>query len=191
MTGARADTESPGAPFHRPPPPMTLTQIYRRAFGFFRDDLGKMGLSAVLILFSTLAAMLQPFPLAILIRSILDDNPPDHWVYRLFFRFAPSGQTAQILALAGIALVLRLLQESLQVWQGALKVRISYNGLSRARCALFRQFQRLSLSYHRSHTQGDAINRLVHNTTGANVGLCDRCLFTNILRKPRREYQIT
>ena len=52
------------------------------------------------------------------------------------------------------------------MWQGALKVRISYNGLIRARYALFRQLQRLSLAYHRSHTQGDAINRLVNNTGG-------------------------
>ena len=148
--------------------PMTLTRIYTRAFGFFRDDVGKMGLSAVLILLSTCAAMAQPFPLAILIRSVLADGGerPDHWVYRLFFALAPEGERAQIITLAAAALVLRLLQESLQVWQGMLKVRISYNGLSRARCALFGQLQRLSLSYHRSHTQGDAINRLVHNTTG-------------------------
>ena len=145
---------------------MSVTRIYIRAFEFFRDDLGKMGVSAVLILLSTLAAMAQPFPLAILIRTILKDETPEHWVYRLFFAFAPVDHHARILTLAGTALALRLVQESLQVWQGALKVRISYNGLTRARYALFRQLQRLSLSYHRSHTQGDAINRLVHNTSG-------------------------
>jgi ATP-binding cassette subfamily B protein len=145
---------------------MTVTRIYQRAFTFFREDIATMVLSAVLILFSTLAAMLQPFPLAILIRSVLGGQVPDHWVYRLFHAVAPEDKRSQILALAGTTLVLRLLQESLQVWQGALKVRVSYNGLSRARCALFRQLQRLSLSYHRTHTQGDAINRIVHNTTG-------------------------
>src|SRR4051794_30923809 len=145
---------------------MSVTRVYKRAFGFFRDDAGKMGLSAVLILLSTLAAMAQPFPLAILIRCVLGDAPPDHWVYRLFFAVSPHEKRSQILVLAATALVLRLVQESLQVWQGALKVQVSYNGLSRARNALFRQLQRLSLSYHRSHTQGDAINRLVQNTAG-------------------------
>ena len=143
---------------------MSVVHIYRRAFGFFREDGGKIALSAVLILFSTLAAMLQPFPLAILIRSVLDKDRPDHWVYRLFFAFAPQGIAAQITTLAISALGLRLLQESLQVWQGALKVRISYNGVIRVRCALFRKLQGLSLAYHRSHTQGDAINRVVYNT---------------------------
>lgn len=145
---------------------MTITRTYIRAIGFFRDDVAKIWLSAVLILLSTLAAMLQPFPLMIMIRAVLGGESSSHWIYRLFFRYAPEDVPGRIVVLAVATLVLRLLQESLQVWQGTLKVRISYNGLVRARGALFRQLQRLSLAYHRSHTQGDAINRLVHNTTG-------------------------
>jgi len=145
---------------------MSVTRVYRRAFGFFREDAGKIALSALLILLSTLAAMLQPFPLMILVRSVLGGKTEPHWIYRLFFHFAPTSISAQITTLAVATLLLRLIQESLQVWQGALKVRISYNGLIRVRCALFRQFQRLSLSYHRSRPQGDAINRLVNNTSG-------------------------
>ena len=145
---------------------MSVTRIYIRAAEFFREDAGKIALSAVLIVLSTLAAMLQPFPLMILVDSVIGPNEKLHWVYRAFFSLAPSSKPHQIATLALIALGLRLTQESLQVWQGALKVRISYGGLLRVRCALFRQFQRLSLSYHRSHAQGDAINRLVHNTVG-------------------------
>jgi ABC-type multidrug transport system fused ATPase/permease subunit len=145
---------------------MSVTRVYRRAFAYFREDVGKMVLSAVLILLSTLAAMLQPFPLMILVDSVVGNQEKRHWAYRAFFSVAPQGKPQQIATLAAAALALRLTQEALQVWQGALKVRISYGGLLRVRCALFRQFQRLSLSYHRSHTQGDAINRLVQNTVG-------------------------
>ena len=77
----------------------------------------------------------------------------------------PASKPNQIAAAAVITLLLRVLQESLQV-AGVLKVRISYNGLIPVRSQLFRQLQQLSLSYHRSHPQGDAINRLVHNTQG-------------------------
>jgi ABC-type multidrug transport system fused ATPase/permease subunit len=145
---------------------MTVTQTYVRAFAFFRDDAARIVLSAVLIVLSTLAAMLQPFPLMILVDSVLGGQEKLHWAYRAFFSVAPASKPQQIATLAAAALVLRLVQESLQVWQGVLKVRISYAGLLRVRGALFRQFQRLSLAYHRSHAQGDAINRLVNNTMG-------------------------
>ena len=145
---------------------MSVTRVYTRAFAFFRDDAGKITLSAVLIVLSTLAAMLQPFPLMILVDSVVGKQERLHWAYRAFFAVAPESKPRQIATLAVAALVLRLVQEALQVWQGALKVRISYAGLLRVRCDLFRQFQRLSLAYHRSHAQGDAINRLVHNTVG-------------------------
>ena len=146
--------------------PMTVTRIYKRAFGYFREDAGKITLSAVLIVLSTLAAMLQPFPLMLLVNSVMESKEKLHWSYRAAYSVLPESGPKQIATLAAAALVLRLTQEALQVWQGALKVRISYNGLLRVRRELFRQFQRLSLSYHRSHPQGDAINRIVHNTSG-------------------------
>src|SRR5688500_3241853 len=146
--------------------PMTVTRIYKRAFAYFREDAGKIALSAVLIVLSTLAAMLQPFPLMLLVNSVMDNKEKLHWSYRAAYSVLPENGPKQIAALAAAALVLRLTQEALQVWQGALKVRISYNGLLRVRRDLFRQFQRLSLAYHRSHPQGDAINRIVHNTSG-------------------------
>ena len=146
--------------------PLSVTRIYTRAFAFFRDDAGKIALSAVLIVLSTLAAMLQPFPLMILVDSVVGKQEKLHWAYRAFFAVAPADKPHQIATLAAAALFLRLIQEALQVWQGALKVRISYGGLLRVRSDLFRQFQRLSLAYHRANPQGDAINRLVNNTMG-------------------------
>ena len=115
--------------------PLSVTRVYTRAFGFFREDAAKIVLSAVLIVLSTLAAMLQPFPLMILVDSVVGRQEKLHWAYRAFFAVAPADKPRQIATLAGAALFLRLAQEALQVWQGALKVRISYNGLLRVRCA--------------------------------------------------------
>ena len=55
------------------PAPMTVTRTYIRAVGFFRDDARKIWLSAVLIILSTSAAMLQPFPLMIMVLAVLGD----------------------------------------------------------------------------------------------------------------------
>ena len=148
---------------------MTVTRAYTRAMGFFRDDAGKIGLSAALIVLSSLAGLLQPFPIMILLGAVLK-RERDHWAYRAFYKVAPDDSFAgQIAVLVGLTLGLRLVQELLQMWQGTLKVTIGYNGLVRARAALFRKLQQLSLGYHRSHPQGDAIYRLTQSTTGVHA----------------------
>ena len=47
-----------------------------------------------------------------------------------------------------------------------MNLHIAYNGLLRVRCDLFQKLQELSLGYHRSQPQGDAIFRLSWDTTG-------------------------
>ena len=151
-----------------PRQPMTATRAYARAMGFFRPDRAKIALSAVLIVLSSLASLLQPFPIMILLDAVLAERRGS-WVYRAFFKIAPEGRDhipEQIAILVGLTLGLRLVQELLQMWQGVLKVTIGYNGLARARSALFRKLQELSLGYHRGRPQGDAIYRLTQATLG-------------------------
>ncbi len=149
---------------------MTLARSYSRALAYFREDLSKIVLSLTLIGVSTTLGLLQPFPWAILIGSILLKSGQDrskHWVHELFFRIAPEGNVvAQIILLASAALLLGVIQSLLNMAQTLLKINIGYNGLMRVRCDLFRKLQQLSLSYHRSKPQGDAIYRLSYDTAG-------------------------
>src|SRR5687767_12220835 len=152
----------------KPPGPMTATRAYYRAMDFFRPDGAKIALSAVLIVLSSLASLLQPFPIMILLDAVLSDRRGS-WVYRAFFKIAPDGNVpGQISVLVGLTPGLRLIQELLQMWQGVLKVQIGYNGLVRVRSALFRKLQELSLGYHRARPQGDAIYRLTQATMGVH-----------------------
>ena len=144
---------------------MTVTQAYTRAVRYFREDLGKIVLSLCLIGTMTLLGLLQPFPLAILIDSVLKEENKKHFIHRIFFGIAPDHPLGQILTLAAITLGLHLAQALLSMWQTLLKIRIGYNGLVRVRCDLFRKLQELSLSYHRSKPQGDAIYRLSYDTS--------------------------
>jgi subfamily B ATP-binding cassette protein MsbA len=140
---------------------------YKRAISYFKPDTGKIILSLVLIGMSTVLGLLWPFPLAILIDSVLGSKQSDDWLYRLFFRLVPSGdKTTQIIALAGAMFALRMLSELLRFVQTLVNIRIGYNGLMRVRCDLFRKLQELSLAYHRSQPQGDAIYRLSYDTLG-------------------------
>ena len=153
---------------------MTLTRAYARAARYFRDDLGVVIFSTFLVGLTTLAGLAQPFPLAILIDSVLQHKTGVPWPHRLFMHFAPQSIGGQIILLAVIMLILRLAQELIGLWQGYYKIVIGYNGLLRVRCDLYRKLQELSLSYHRSHPQGDAIYRVAQDTYGIlnafNVG---------------------
>jgi ABC-type multidrug transport system fused ATPase/permease subunit len=138
-----------------------------RALSYFRDDLRRIILHLVSIVLQTVVGLLQPFPLAILIDSVVAAAPSDHWIHRLFFKLVPTNnRLIQIIALAGATLLLRLFQELLSMYQTLLRIRIGYAGLMRVRCDLFRKLQALSASYHKSQPQGDAIYRVSYDTFG-------------------------
>lgn len=138
--------------------------LYLRVLRYFREDLPWIILSLVLILLSSLAALLQPFPLAVLIDTVLQGKPSNQWISRMMVAFLPSGMLGQVIALAVITLVLRIAQEVLNMAQSLVTIHIGYSGITRVRCDLFQKLQALSLAYHRSQPQGDAIYRLSTDT---------------------------
>src|SRR3954463_5214982 len=96
-----------------PPAPAraAAARFYARVLSYFAPDWPYILLTVTFILLSTLAALLQPFPLAILIDSVFAKQPSNHWAHRLFMSMTPDGVVGKIVALAAITLALRLLQE--------------------------------------------------------------------------------
>lgn len=147
---------------------MTLTGAYLRAWRYYRGDWPKILLAAVLMGLTALASLAQPFPVAILGDILLQNSAtkpltaPD----RLFLRFGPANPAAQVLCLAALYILFRVASELIGLAQGFYKIRIGYNGQVRVRCDLFRQLQRLSVSFYRSHPQGDLIYRISSDTNG-------------------------
>ena len=106
---------------------MSVTRAYLRAARYFREDWGKIVFSTILIGLSTLAKLGQPFPLALLIDCVIPQVRPEKtgdWVHRLFWATAPSSSVAQIVLLAVVMLLLRLLQELIGLWQGMYNLHI-------------------------------------------------------------------
>ena len=145
-------------------------RFYLRALRYFRDDLPLIILSLVLIAFSTLANVVQPLLVGILITICLGQF--DHtWGTRAFVVLSHAlgfdhHALRQVLLLAGLSVGLRIAQELLAMAQRLINVQIGYNGLMRVRCDLFEKLQQLSLGYHKSQPQGDAIYRLSYDATG-------------------------
>jgi ABC-type multidrug transport system fused ATPase/permease subunit len=141
-------------------------RFYLRAISYFKEDAGKIFLSLVVIAAMTACGLLQVFPFAILMDQIFNRIPPNDWASRLFFRFLPNIGLTQIIVLAVLVLIFRLIQELLSMAQTLLNIKIGYGGLMRIRCEVFRKLQQLSLAYHKSQPQGDAIYRLSYDTAG-------------------------
>ncbi len=142
------------------------TRFYGRVLSYFSPDWPYLLLTFIFILLMTLAALLQPFPLAILIDSVFAKQPSNHWAHRLFMSMTPASPVGKIVALAAITLALRLLQEIFSMGKSLANIRVGYSGLMRARCDLYNKLQQLSLAYHKAQPQGDAIYRLSTDVYG-------------------------
>lgn len=139
---------------------------YLRILHYFKEDGWQIFLSLALIGLSTLLGLLWGFPLAILIDVEMGQKQPQ-WLYMLFYNMTPmESGVSRILFLAGLMLTVRLGSELLRTWQSILSIRIGLHGMMRVRCDVFRKLQALSIGYHRSQPQGDAIYRVAWDTYG-------------------------
>lgn len=132
-----------------------------RALRFFRPDADRLTIVGVLLLLSIGANLLKPWPLAIIIDSVLGDKP-----------FPPAVNSAvgglskeTLLLLFGIAvLVLHLGQSALSSAQNYLSIQVGLSGLRRIRNEVFACLQRLSLRFHQGSRSGDIIHRAAWDT---------------------------
>ena len=140
--------------------------VITRALTYYKGETGRIVLSLGMIVLLTLSSVLMVYPSAILVDSVFGDKHVTGTLSRWFFAYAPADQVGQIIALALITLALGLTRELMSMFQTLLNIRIGYGGLMRVRCDLFRKLQQLSLAYHKSQPQGDAIYRLSWDTYG-------------------------
>ena len=141
-------------------------QFYKRAISYFRDDLGKIILSLFFTLGFVVLGVVGPIPMQILIDSVLTEKPGPQWFYRWFAYITPHDKFKQVLILAGLMLLMNMASEVMRMFQTLLNIRIGYNGMMRVRCDLFKKLQALSLAYHKSQPQGDAIYRMSNDSMG-------------------------
>jgi ABC-type multidrug transport system fused ATPase/permease subunit len=142
-------------------------RLYLRALRYFRDDTARIVASLACIVAMTLLGVLAPVPLAIFVSSLAKESATnDNWVYRLFFFVPQDGSVRMVVILTIAMLVLRLAVEVLRTVQTQLSITIGYGGRARVQAELFQKLQALSLKYHKSQPQGDAIYRLSYDTHG-------------------------
>jgi ATP-binding cassette subfamily B protein/subfamily B ATP-binding cassette protein MsbA len=131
-------------------------RLLARALGYFRPDLGRIVLSMALLLTSIGINLLKPWPLAVLVDSVLGSKPFPAWLPTGLQHWA---QPAQITAIVAVSLALHLTHSAICAGHVYATIAVGLRGLRRVRDDVFGWLQRLSLRYHHGTEAGDVIFR--------------------------------
>jgi ATP-binding cassette, subfamily B, bacterial len=137
-----------------------------RAFGYFRPDAGRIGLSVGLLLTGIGLNLLKPWPLAVLVDSVLGNRPFPTWLPSELTGWA---QPAQITAIVAASLALHLAHSAVCAGHVYVTIGVGLRGLRRVRDEVFGWLQRLSLRYHDGTEVGDVIFRAGTDTSAFQI----------------------
>jgi ATP-binding cassette subfamily B protein len=110
-----------------------------------------------LLVGSTVAALLQPWPLKLVIDSVLGGEPPPAPLVM------PS-RTALLGVLVAAMVALQVLVSALAMLGTNLVIRAALRMVFRLRCMLFEHLQKLSLAFHDTTRVGDSLYRVAWDT---------------------------
>ncbi len=130
-----------------------------RAFAYFRPDAPRLALVFFIMLASTVLNVLKPWPLALIVDSVLGTKS----VPSAIENFA-ANKTGLLAILCGMVFVLHFAQGGFSALQNFLSIKIGLRGLTRVRNELFARLQRLSLRFYQGANSGDLIYRASWDT---------------------------
>ncbi len=134
--------------------------LWRRVSQFYRPEGPRLAGVFLLLMAGIGANLLKPWPVALLIDSVLDAKPLPAWL-NAASAWSPG---ASVLALGVAAFVLYVLHGTIDAAQNYASIGIGLRGLMRARNAVFACLQRLSMKFHHGKKTGDLIYRASWDT---------------------------
>ena len=81
------------------PAPALGTGVYRRAMAYFAPDWAWIAVLVVLIGMSVAVGLLEAWPLAILIDTVLTQDPKGGWLHGYFLAVLPDTKMGQVIGL--------------------------------------------------------------------------------------------
>src|SRR5437016_1010705 len=127
-----------------------------RAARFFQADAVRICLAVILLLCAIAANLFKPWPLSLIVDSVLSNKPLPAWLPAWMRNL---DQPFLLGLLAAAILFLHILHGALSARENYLLIQIGLRGLERVRNELFRCLQRLSLRFYQRRTIGDLIYR--------------------------------
>jgi ATP-binding cassette subfamily B protein/subfamily B ATP-binding cassette protein MsbA len=141
-----------------------------RALAFFRPDGTRLITIILLMILSIALNILKPWPMALLVDSVLGGKAlPSYWP-KSFANWPPA---TQLLVLIGGLLAVHVGHASISAIQNYMAIGVGLRGLQRVRNEVFAWLQRLSLRFHHGTEAGDIIFRAGTDT----------CAFPSLLQQ--------
>jgi subfamily B ATP-binding cassette protein MsbA len=153
--------------------------VYRRAMAYFTPDWPWIAVLVALIAISVGVGLLEAWPLAILIDTVLTQNPKGDWIHGYFLAVLPDDKIGQVVGLVLIGLGLQVVGYTVWMARTMLNYHLNYRGTTRVRHDLFGKLQHLGMTYHKGQPQGDAIYRLTTDAFGP-WGIMDLVIGTSV-----------
>ena len=122
-----------------------------------RGEGARVAAGLALLVGSTAAALLQPWPLKLVIDSVLGSQPPPA-------ALATLSKTALLGVLATAMVGLQLVVGALGMLGTNVVIRAALRMVFRLRCTVFEHLQRLSLAFHDATKVGDSLYRVAWDT---------------------------
>ncbi len=127
-----------------------------RVLRYFRPDIGRIALAFALLLLSTAANLLKPWPIAWVVDYLIEGKPWPAWLRPLV---EGRDKAALVAAMALAVFAIHAAQAAFSSAYTFLLIQTGLGGLGRVRNQLFEWLQRLSWRYHHEARQGDLIYR--------------------------------
>jgi len=132
--------------------------LYRYALLQMRRNWLRLTISLIAVLLASIAEVLKPWPLKIVIDNVLRGAP-------VGMRWIPAMAVAELLVAACLSLVvLYTILGLLNVTTNFLTIAIGQRMVNELRAQMFDHLQRLSLSFHRRREIGDLMVRIAYDT---------------------------
>jgi ATP-binding cassette subfamily B protein len=136
--------------------------LIRKILQRVRPHAGLAGGATLVLVLGAVVGLLTPWPLKILVDSVLGDAPPPAFLAGLL----PEGDSKYALLLFAVlgGLGITVVSNSLSVAHNYFGTRLKERLVLDFRSDLFRHVQRLSLSFHDQHRTGDLMNRITYQS---------------------------
>ncbi len=130
-----------------------------RALKYFQTDSVRLIAVFFLMLASIVLNILKPWPLAIIVDSILGGKPLPQWN-----ALQNGDKNAWLIGLSAAIFLIHFVQGAFSSTQNFISIKVGLRGLTKVRNEVFAKLQRLSLRYHQGANSGDLIYRASWDT---------------------------
>jgi ABC-type multidrug transport system fused ATPase/permease subunit len=148
----------------------TSLVLYSRLGGYVRAESSLLAATVVTMLVATLLTLARPWPLQVIVDSVLGGRPAPSWLTTSFGALSPRDV---LVAATGLMVATLLASVTLTLAQQHLSQSIGQRMVLRLRCDLYAKLQRLSLKFHDHASVGDLIYRI----TGDAAALQDIVIY--------------